>query len=281
MLAFLQVKKRLNGFCNCETSQQCWKLQIDISPFQFNWNVATIKTSSLTPLLHLIHRMEERFFEHPSTCSKMRHLFMQLTYSERLAWFSWGYCAPPLLHSQTGVPFESRLAVWVPLEKNGLSCISLLYVIWLNQHGWNDFMSIHEFCFISQTEKFSQCKRLANASALCDSQIGGINMTWLMLTQTEVPLGVEEVFDCEWNRAWLVQRSQWKPCRFSFTAKTDQRAAGGRFLIHRNNVSSGARSSCQRGKRSSMCGEGSCLLEKAADIQKMKNTVYIPRAMKK
>lgn len=165
--------------------------------------------------------------------------------------------------------------------ENGLSCISLLYVIWLNQHGWNDFMSIHEFCFISQTEKFSQCKRLANASALCDSQLGGINMTWLMLTQTEVPLGVEEVFDCEWNRAWLVQRSQWKPCRFSFTAKTDQRAAGGRFLIHRNNVSSGARSSCQRGKRSSMCGEGSCLLEKAADIQKMKNTVYIPRAMKK
>lgn len=53
--------------------------------------------------------------------------------------------------------------------ENGHSCVSLLYAIWHNQHGWNYYMSISHAnaCFsTSQTETFSQCKKLVNASAL-------------------------------------------------------------------------------------------------------------------
>lgn len=98
----------------------------------------------------------------------MRHLFMQLTYSERFAWFSRGYRAPPLPRSQTWVPSETSGCLSSSWE-NWLLYVSLLYAIWHNQHGWNYSMSISRAnaCFLtSQTEKLSRCKKLVNASAL-------------------------------------------------------------------------------------------------------------------
>lgn len=152
MLAFLQVKKRLNGFCNCETSQQCWKLQIDISPFQFNWNVATIKTSSLTQsdsqdggvvLWTSKHLLKNEALVHAVNIFKATCLIFL------------GLASP------SAATLSDLSSIWIASGRlsssweNGLSCVSLLYVIWHNQQGWNYSMSIHEFFCIYQRQKNS------------------------------------------------------------------------------------------------------------------------------
>lgn len=147
---FSKYTKRLNGFRNCETSQQCWKLQVDISPFQFNWNVATIKTSSLT-------QSDSQGGGEVLWTSK--HLLK----NEALVHAVNIFRATCLIFLGLPCPSAATLSdlssIWIASGRlsssweNGLSCISLLYVIWHNQHGWNDSMSIHELLFFYITNR--------------------------------------------------------------------------------------------------------------------------------